>query len=206
LSSTWGELRLGRQDSVPFQVMAGYDFNGASNGVASWGYAGAAPWLRDRQSRSLQYFAPKSGGLSTQLGLVLKGNTAGAKDTFSGGLTYAVGALSVSGVFETKRTSTGSNFSAVAGSYDMSGIKLSAGYANGGANAKGLSLGLTTTLAGLTVGAQYARNSDTKGTAYEVFANKEVYKNTYAYVEAGHADAKTGVKGTGYAGGVIFVF
>ena len=37
LSGSFGEFRLGRQDSVAFQTMAPYDFNGASNGIASGG-------------------------------------------------------------------------------------------------------------------------------------------------------------------------
>ena len=31
--SSFGEVRVGRQDSVPFQTMIGYDFNGADNGM-----------------------------------------------------------------------------------------------------------------------------------------------------------------------------
>ncbi|KAF4529848.1 hypothetical protein B566_EDAN018343 [Ephemera danica] len=57
-----------------------------------------------------------------------------------------------------------------------------------------------------TVGAQLARNSDTKGSAYEVFANTELYKGVYGYLEVGRADAKTGIEGTGGALGVIVTF
>ena len=34
LSGSFGEVRLGRQDSVSFQTMIDFDFNGASNGVS----------------------------------------------------------------------------------------------------------------------------------------------------------------------------
>ena len=43
-SGGFGEVRLGRQDSVPFQTMIAYDFNGASNGVSALGYSAVAPW------------------------------------------------------------------------------------------------------------------------------------------------------------------
>lgn len=42
-SGGFGEVRIGRQDSVAFQTMAGYDFNGASNGIAALGYSAVAP-------------------------------------------------------------------------------------------------------------------------------------------------------------------
>ena len=35
LSGSFGEVRLGRQDSVPFQVLAGYDLNGAANAACA---------------------------------------------------------------------------------------------------------------------------------------------------------------------------
>lgn len=53
-SGSFGEVRLGRQDSVSFQTMIDYDFNGASNGVSALGYTAVGPWLPGRQSRSLQ--------------------------------------------------------------------------------------------------------------------------------------------------------
>lgn len=210
-SGGFGEIRLGRQDSVPFQTMIGYDFNGASNGVSALGYAGVGPWgpTLARQSRSIQYILPAMGGLTAQVGLVPKGDTTttpGAKSTGSFGLTYAQGPISVSGAFETKRTTGGSDFKSLAASYDLGVAKLMVATANGGATAKGQSFGVVAPIAGVNVGMLYGKNSGTKGSAWEIFANKEILKNTYAYAEIGKADAKTGTDGQGMAIGLIYTF
>lgn len=205
-SGSFGEVRLGRQDSVAFQTMADYDFNGASNGVSALGYAAVAPWLPGRQSRSLQYISPKMGAVSFQAGFSPKGNVVGGKTNVSAGVTYAAGALSASLAHETKRVEGGESFTSLAARYDLGAAKVMAGYADGGPGVKGISLGVVAPVAGFNVGAMYGRNSDTKGTAYEFFVNKEVFKNTYGYAEIGRSSEKTGVKGTGFAVGVIYVF
>lgn len=206
LSGGFGEVRLGRQDSVPFQIMAGYDFNGASNGVSSLGYSAVAPWLPGRQSRSLQYISPSFGGVTLQAGFVPEGNGAGNKNTLSGGVTYATGPLSVSAAYESKRVDGGDSFVSMAGSYDFGMAKVMLGYADGGTNVKGVSTGVIVPIGKINVGAMMGRNSDTKGTAYEVFVNAEVLKGTYAYLELGKTNKKTGIEGTGYALGLIYTF
>lgn len=206
VSGGFGEVRIGRQDSVAFQTMAGYDFNGASNGISSLGYSAVAPWLPGRQSRSLQYISPSLGGATLQLGFVPEGNVAGGKNTFSAAATYAAGPLSVSATFETKRVEGSSTFASVAGSYDFGLAKVMLGYADGAEGVKGVSVGFVAPVGPVSIGALYGKNSDTKGAAYEVFVNAEVLKGTYAYAEIGKSDAKTGVKGTGFAVGVIYTF
>ena len=206
ISGGFGEVRLGRQDSVAFQTMIAYDFNGASNGISALGYAAVGPWLPGRQSRSLQYISPTMGGATLQLGFVPEGNVAGAKNTFSAGATYAAGPLSVSATFETKRAEGGSSFASVAGSYDFGLAKVMLGYADGAEGVKGVSVGFVAPVGPVNIGALYGKNSDTKGAAYEVFVNAEVLKGTYAYAEFGKSDAKTGIKGTGFAVGVIYTF
>jgi predicted porin len=208
LSGNFGEVRLGRQDSVPFQTMIGYDFNGASNGVSALGYAGAAIWaLRDRQTRSLQYISPKFGDSTTiQLGFVPEGNVATNKNVLSAGVTYAVGDLSVSAAYEGKRAEGADDFVSVAGSYDFKVVKVMLGYADGGTDQKGVNVGVVAPIGKINVGALVAHNSDTKGRAVELFVNSEVLKNTYAYFEVGSANANTGTKGTGFALGVIYTF
>ena len=64
----------------------------------------------------------------------------------------------------------------------------------------------------------YAENGDTDSKAYEIFINKEVFKNTYFYAEFGEADQQryenTSTipstielrKGTGFAIGMIYTF
>ncbi len=215
MSGGFGEVRLGRQDSVPFQTMIGYDFNGASNGVSSLGYTGVGPWARGRQSRSLQYILPTLvAGLSAQFGLVPKGNGAvGTKDVLSGGAKYETGPLSGAVAFQTKGTSTGKDFVSIGGTWDFKIVKVMAGYADGGkvsagGSGSGPSVGVQTTLAGITFGGLYSQNTDTaaKSKAAEVFVNKEIFKNTYAYVEAGQLKPSGAASAKGYAGGIIFVF
>ena len=214
-SGSFGELRLGRQDSVPFQTMIAYDFNGASNGVSALWHANVGPWgsSLDRQSRSIQYVAPTVGGLSVQFGAVPKGNVAGDKATLSAGATYTLGAFAASAAFESKRKTGADSFWSLAASYDVGIAKFMVGAADGGTNAKGISFGAVAPFAGASVGFLYGRNNDTKGSGLEVFANKEVLKNTYAYAEIGRANAKAVTargapagSAMGYALGVIYTF
>lgn len=230
-SGGFGEVRLGRQDSVSFQTMIDYDFNGASNGVSALGYASVGPWLPGRQSRSLQYITPTFGGLTAHFGFQPEGNTAAspafgeAQNVFSAGVKYAAGPLSVAASAQTKQFDQSKNFYSVAGSFDLQVVKVSAGYADGGAfreggSGKGLSLGVVAPIAGFNIGAMYGRNadSDMKIDSIELFANREIFKNTIAYVEFGNWSsdatgpnsfrAATGAKadGNGFAVGVIYVF
>lgn len=229
LSGSFGEVRLGRQDSVSFQTMIDFDFNGASNGVSALGYSLTGPWLPGRQSRSLQYMTPSMGGFGAHFGFVPKGNRGSAlpvgvsaKDVLSFGVKYSAGPLAVAGSYQSKDTSRGQNFMSAAGSYDFGVAKVMLGYADGGdfnkgGTGSGLSAGFVAPVAGLNVGALYGKNNDDnlKITSYEFFVNKEVFKNTYFYAEAGNwktslavnpLDAAGKRKGTGYALGVIFTF
>jgi predicted porin len=202
-SGSWGEVRFGRQDNVPFQAIAGYDLNGASNGVSAWGYSMVAPFgsALDRQSKSLQYIAPTVSGLTAQVGFVNKANVIGGKNTMSAAVTYAAGPLSATVTHETARTT------AVAASYDLGVAKLTGGYTNASNTAKGFVLGASTVAAGVTFGAQYGQNTKgDKDKAIELFANKEVFKNTTVYAELGRAKNDTGVAGNGYAAGFLFTF
>jgi predicted porin len=219
-SGSFGEVRLGRQDSVPFQTMVDFDFNGASNGVSALAYSGVGPWLRGRQSRSLQYISPTVGGLSGQAGFVPKGNRGpGAKDVISLGAKYAGGPLAAAVSYQSKDASGAKDFTSIAGSYDLGMAKFMVGYSDGGkiasgGSGKGPSLGVNVPVAGFNIGAHYAENSDSdaKIKAYEFWINKEVLKSTYAYFEAG--SSKTSLppvegektKFNGYAVGVIYVF
>ncbi len=217
LSGSFGEVRLGRQDSVAFQQLIDFDFNGASNGVSAGYYSGVGVWYPGRQSRSLQYITPTMGGVTAQFGFVPKGDniTRGdpsAKAVFSAAAKYAAGPLSVGASFQTKDksardfatdTATVKNFMSVAGSYDF-----------GIAKGSGPTLGVNFPVAGFNIGAHLANNRDRDAeiTSFEFWINKEIFKNTYAYFEAGNWDSDritlpTGDrKATGYALGLIFTF
>jgi predicted porin len=222
-SGAFGEVRLGRQDSVPFQVMGEYDFNGQSNGVSALGYSLVAPWLPGRQSRSLQYMTPAFGPVKAHFGFVPKGNRGpDAKAIVSAAAKLNLGDISAAVAYQSKDSSASKDFASIAGSYDFKVVKVSLGYADGGkaidgGTGHGPSLGVNVPIGSFTVGAQYGQNldDDIKVRSVEVYANYEVFKNTYAYVEAGNwktslavnpLDAAAKTKGTGYAVGVIFVF
>lgn len=66
----------------------------------------------------------------------------------------------------------GSDFNAVAGSYDFGVAKIMLGYADGGKNAKGTTFGITAPVAGVNVGLIYSKNSDTEVAGTELFINK----------------------------------
>ena len=82
-----------------------------------------------------------------------------------------------------------------------------------GAEGKGPSFGIVAPVAGWNIGLHYARNDDStqKIRSSELFANKEVFKNTFVYLEAGTWKTSKNLavakkSGSGYAGGLIFVF
>jgi predicted porin len=218
VSGGFGEVRLGRQDSVAFQTQVGFDFNGAANAASAFLAAGVAPWFPSRQDRSLQYISPDLAGLKVQVGFQPEGNNVAgtAKSNYALGATYTVGALSVGATTESKRTVGGEDFMSVAGSYDFGVAKVMASYSDAGAVVgKGVGLGVTAPVAGYTVGLNFGRNSDTKNKAVEVFVNREVYKNVIVYMDLGHLDNKVAGdpiytlpvgKFNAYAIGAIYVF
>ena len=224
LSGSLGEVRLGRQDSVAFQQLIDFDFNGASNGVSAGAYSSVGVWFPGRQSRSLQYISPTMGGFVAQVGFVPKGDNVvrgepDAKNVFSAAGKYTAGPLSVGASYQTKSETGGKAFASVAGSYDFGIAKVMLGYADGGKIASGGSgsgptLGVNFPVAGYNIGAHLANNRDKDAeiTSFEFWVNKEVFKNTYAYFEAGNWDSDQVTlpsgqkKASGYAVGLIFVF
>ena len=202
-SGSFGEVRFGKQDSVAFQTMIGFDFNGAANAASAQAIAGAATFNPGRVARSLQYISNDLGGLKVQAGVQLKGDDALAEDSFALGLTYTAGPLAVAYTGESKRAKGGADFNSVAGSYDFGVAKIMLRYADGGKNAKGTTVGVVAPLAGVNVGLIYSKNSDTEVSGTEFFVNKEIFKGTYAYFDYGNADKPNR---NAYALGVIYTF
>jgi predicted porin len=207
-SGSLGEIRVGKQDSVAFQTMIGFDFNGAANAASAQAVAGAGTFFGaagpgGRRDRSLQYISNDLGGLKVQAGMQLKGDVANAEDSFALGVTYTAGPLAVAYTGESKRVKGGADFNAVAGSYDLGVAKIMLGYADGGKDAKGTTVGVVAPLAGVNVGLIYSKNSDTNVSGTELFVNKEIFKGTYAYFDYGNADKPNR---NAYALGVIYTF
>lgn len=213
-SDSWGEFRLGRQDSLAFQTAVDYDFNGASNGVSALGYAMVAPWnnFTGRQSRQLSYYTPSFGGVKAAFAFVPNGNggstAADNKESYAAAVTYATGPISVTANYETERNDqNGHDFASIVGMYDFGFAKVNLGYGKAGDGYEGISTGLVAPVAGINVGFLAGYNTDNDGYAVEVFANKEIFKNTIAYIEAGSTSKKTTTgKANGYAAGLIYLF
>lgn len=155
--------------------------------------------------------------MTAQLGFVPKGNGGpGAKNVFSAGLKYASGPLSAAVSMQTKEDNTTKNFVSAAGSYDFGVAKVMLGYADGGKVADGgtgagVSTGFVAPIGSVNVGLLYGQNTDddVKARSVELFANTEIFKNTYAYAEVGRWNTSLNVPKknyTGYAVGVIFTF
>lgn len=209
LSGGFGEVRFGRQDSVPYQVMANYDFNAAANAASAFGNSGIAIWGRGRQTQSLQYLSPNMSGFTTQLGVAAKEDgVANAKSAASAALTYVAGKFSASVAGESRRTEGGKRFASVASSYDFDIAKLMVGYSDGfyGLDWKGPSVGFIAPVAGFNLGMNFGKNNQTGNDAAEFFVNREIYKNTYAYLDYGHLDKRAAQSTKAYALGVIYLF
>ncbi len=190
-------------------MMGGYDFNGMSNAASALGNSGVAVWGTGRQTQSLQYISPSMNGFTAQVGFAGKEDSVtNAKAASSAGLTYAAGKFSVSVAAESKPAEGKESFAGVAGSYDFGVVKVMAGYADGfyGTNWKGPSVGFVAPVAGFNVGMHYGKNNETRGDATELFINREILKNTYAYADYGYLDNNNAPSTKAYALGVIYVF
>ena len=220
LSGGFGEIRAGVQDSVLFQSLAGFDDNGAANDTFT-GNFNNVPFAGRFTTQLAQYISPNMGGLTVRAGFTPEGNfkdntsaattaaTQNNKASFALAANYAAGPVSAALAYEAKGNSDGKDLLVAGASYDLGAIKLNAVYADGGQNAKGYKVGFSVPVAGATVGVAYSQNADTKNSGTEFFANKAVFKNTYAYLDAGTFHQDSGV-GSGdkqiYSVGMMFVF
>lgn len=210
LAGGMGEVRYGKQDSVLFTTFIGYDLNGASNTACS-ACEVSDPILGGTEGdRSLQFFLP-AGPVSVIAGLSQVNVPADEENfnIYSVSATFAQGPLSVSGGYRTE-TSDGAEDTvmAFAGSYDLGVAKVKASYSTIGEDGSAMSFGAVAPVSGINVGFQYTTSTDILAddtSSYEIFANKELAKNLYGYVEFGGTDDGTD-NYTGYAVGVIYTF
>jgi len=210
-SGAFGEIRAGRQDSVGFQTLIGFDLNGAANTASASGAAGIGGGLLNGQgTRSVQYIAPTMAGFKAQLGYQAADTSKlvsqdGGKASTAYGVTYTLDKLALAVAGSSKTSSGGNTASSYAGSYDF-GIFKAVANISGTKGAKGAMYGVVAPVAGVNVGMQYAKNSDTKDTGTEFFVNKEILKNTLVYADYLSKKTGAGVKFDAYAVGVIYVF
>lgn len=208
LSGAFGEVRVGRQDSVVFQTSIGFDLNGASNAACATCNAGIATGIlgKGRYSRQIQYIAPTVSGFTVQAGYATVDTTvATSKAAAAIGVTYAAGPLTVALATEAARVDGGSSSSVYAGAYDFGVAKVAVSHSPS-KDSKGTMMGVVAPVAGYNVGLQYAKNSDTKAKGTEFFVNKEVLKNTSVYFDYG-IKKEVGVESKNtYAVGAIYTF
>ncbi len=204
LAGAFGEVRVGTQDSVPFQTMVPFNLNGDAN-VASAFRVPPVALTEGRGKRSVQYIAPAVSGFVVQVGHQLE--YYGAKATSSVGVTYTLDKLALAATAESKAYDGGKDTSAVAASYDFGVAKVAGSFTGGkmvdGSAGKGYMVGVVVPVAGFNIGTQFAKNTATQLTATEVFVNKEIMKNTFAYADF---LSKKGSNTDAYAIGVIFTF
>ena len=220
LSGGFGEVRAGTQDSVLFQSLAGFDDNGAANDTFTGNFNGV-PIAGNFTTQLAQYISPNMGGLTVRAGFSPEGNfknntdavttlaTKNNKASFALAANYGAGPVSAALAYEAKPTDAGHDVLVGALSYDLGVVKLNAIYADGGQNAKGYKVGFSAPVGGATLGVAYSQNADTKDSGTEYFVNKAVFKNTYAYLDAGTFHRDSGVtKGDYqiYSVGMMFVF
>ena len=211
-SGAFGEIRAGRQDSVGFQTMIGFDLNGASNTASASGAAGIDGGLLFTAlgTRSVQYIAPTMGGLKIHAGYQsadtsLAKTVAGGEASAGLGMTYTLGGLALAATWTTKNMTGGSDVSAMAAAYDFGVFKAVVNY-SGTKDSKGSMVGFVAPVGGVNVGVQRAKNSSTEATGTEFFVNKEILKNTTAYADFLSKKPSSGAGSNAYAVGVIYVF
>jgi len=210
-SGDFGEVRVGRQDSVIFQTMIGFDLNGATNTACAQCAAQiAGGLLGGKGTRSLQYIAPAMGGLKVQFGYQAdEPSVAGSKASAAAAATYTMGSLTVAAAFESKQTATGDRTNAVGGSYDFGVAKVALNYSTT-PGAEGSMVGVVVPVGGMNVGLQVASNTENSAKGAELFVNKEILKNTVVYAEYlnGRTYDSSNVlqKNRAYAVGVIYAF
>lgn len=208
VAGSFGEVRGGTQDSVAFQTLVPFNLNGDANVVSAF-RAPPVALTEGTGKRSIQYIAPAVSGFVVQVGHQMEYK--GSKSTNSVGVTYTLDKLALAVTASSKPAEGEKATSAVAASYDFGVAKVAASYSGSktvdedGAfiPGKGYMLGVVVPVAGFNIGTQFARNTDTKVNATEIFVNKEIMKNTYAYADF---LSKKGAASDAYTIGVIYTF
>lgn len=206
LMGGFGEIRAGRSLTPSFYSVASWELTGTANYsvVANqFSFAGAGP----RDNALVMYRSPSFGGLTVDVGTILKGNdaaaTAGDQSKLDLGATYAAGPLTASLAYNkvsgaVKNVALGAKYNfgtfAVAGSFqDPAGVK------------KGFTLGVSAPVGPVTLTADLARATDSanKNTDFLLEAKYALSKRTFVYGVYMKDGGTAGVKSTnGYAVGV----
>jgi predicted porin len=218
LAGNFGEVRMGLQEDVPSQLMAEFDFNGASNSTSAQNLSMATPWSQSgTQSAVVHYLSPEYGGFSWQGSYKPASESQVAKSmppvvsqsNYALGIKYQSGPLRMGVVSESSRSDADSDFYSAAGSYDFGVIKAEIGYADGGPEKAGFNIGLLVPIAGFKAGLTFAENNgSSRARAIEIYLSRTLWEDAEAYIEFANLSADTGEykKGNAYAVGVNLKF
>jgi predicted porin len=136
MSSSWGELRAGRDYTPVFWSEAIFDPIGVNGVGASRVYIGGSAYtgaVAVRASNSLGYLSPNMGGLTVWGQLYMGENLSNVANSSAGNggavrVSYEKGPLSVAAAYGTTNVSNGidTNVTNVGGTYDFGAFKLNA--------------------------------------------------------------------------------
>jgi len=208
LSGNFGDVKLGRKSSLATESQAGFDLEGVS--VASaMALAGVSPvvWYgSSRRSSQITYTTPNLSGFDAALAYINNADNGNNGSRTALRANYANGPIAAGFVAESAATSANRTAYGLAGSYDFGvakavigwdrsenaavGALLAAPTTNTGSTfagqeaGQGYYLGVAAPLGATTLGAQYANNTAVGIKALEVFANYNLSKRTFVYVDA----------------------
>jgi len=182
LSGGFGELSMGRRLNPAFYTAAAWELTGAANySVVVSQFGAVLGGIRD--SNLIMYTSPSFNGLTVRFGHVLKGDdasaTAGEQSKNDLSLRYAQGPLSV-GFNYNKTTGLEAN-KHLGASYDFGGFKVAGAWIDPTGDAKGFSIGGTTTVGTVTLTVDIARDTEYKDTDFLLEAKYPLSKRTFAY-------------------------
>ncbi|MDP3423755.1 MAG: porin [Burkholderiaceae bacterium] len=188
LSGGFGSITAGRQLNTAFRSVAAWELTGAANYSAvakQFSFAGKG----SRNDAMISYVTPNFGGVTVELGTVLKGNNA-AGALYDLAATYAAGPMVVSFNYN-KLSATGAKANmAIGGKYNFGVATVAASYQNlestktATATAKkGVTLGVSAPVGPVILTADMARATDTsnKSTDYLLEAKYPLSKRTFVY-------------------------
>jgi predicted porin len=222
LSGNFGQFRAGLQDSTVDLVLGQYDLNWGPNITSSYGNLGLqaiydVSYGTQRPSQ-IQYWTPKFGGFSAQLGFIPRSAITLSKpqNVYQVGANYVIGHFSVGAAYESAHADSSSlraNWGTSA-KYDFGPFVVSTNYysnavkANGQGYGAGVMVPIGTTF---DVGTQVAHNTGVNGTAWELFSHYYLSKRTsfYAYYGGMNNNAQIfdkATKGSSYVAGIIHKF
>jgi predicted porin len=179
LSGGFGDLRLGRSLTPAFFSVAAWELTGTANYSIVGSQFG---FLNTRASSQIMYTTPKMAGFTMALGHQLKANNVVNKvETSRTSLNaiYANGPIVASFAYD--KPSGGDAGKVLGGSYNFGSFKVAGSIFDPAGDAKGFTLGGSTTMGAVTLTLDIARDTKAKDTDMLVEAKYALSKRTFTY-------------------------